>query len=111
MRKLIYFKDGNGFIDIPNRLISRWIWNDNQPYAQWKTDWAWCWTATDLHGLNDDEWEAVFVLSSPNPNTRTLEQKIADDLYWKKILGYRWQYRQQQIEELPKRKREYSIRL
>lgn len=111
MRKLINFKDGNGFIDIPNRVIGRWIWTDDQPYAQWKTDWVWCWTAAELWGLNDDEWESVFVLSSPNPNTRTMEQKIADDLYWKGIMSWRWQLRQKQVEELPKRTQEYTIRL
>jgi hypothetical protein len=111
MRKLIYFKDGNGFIDIPNRIISRWIWNDDQPHAQWNTDWVWCWTATDLYGITDDEWEMVFVLSTPNPHARTVEQKTADELYWKKILGYKWFDRQQQIEELPKREQEYNIRI
>ena len=64
-----------------------------------------------MYGLNDDEWETVFVLSTPNPNTRTLEKKIADELYWKKILGYRWHHRQQQIEELPKREQEYTIKI
>jgi len=111
MSKLIYFKDGNGFIDIPNRLIGRWIWNDNQPHAQWKTEWVWCWTATDLWGLTGDEWETVFVLSTPNPHVRTLEQKIADDLYWKGIMSWRWQLRQKQVEELPRRSHEYTIKI
>ena len=111
MNKLIHFKDGNGHIDISNRIIGRWVWNDWEPFAQWMVKWTWEWTATDLYGLTDDEWETVFVLSSPNPNTRTLEQKIADDLYWKGKMGFRWHNRQQQIEQLPKRDNDYTIKI
>ena len=111
MRKLIYFKDGNGFIDIPNRVIGRWVWTDDQPFAQWKTDWVWCWTAADLYGLNDDEWEAVFVLSTPNPNTRTIEQRIADELYWKKITPLAYHVARKKRDELPKREQEYTIKI
>jgi len=87
------------------------VWNDWEPFAQWMVKWTWEWTATDLYGLTDDEWETVFVLSSPNPNTRTLEQKIADDLYWKGKMGFRWHNRQQQIEQLPKRDNDYTIKI
>ena len=111
MRKLIYFKDGNGFIDIPNRVIGRWVWTDDQPYAQWKTDWVWCWTATELWGLNGDEWEVVFVLSTPNPHTRTPDKRAADDIFWKKKLGSKWHFMNNMKQELPKRKQEYSIRV
>lgn len=111
MRKLTYFKDGNGFVDIPNRIIGRWVWNDCQPSAQWQLKWAWEWTATDLYGLTDDEWETVFVLSTPNPNIRTTEQRIADELYWKKITPLAYHVARKYREELPKRNQEYKIRL
>ena len=110
-QKIVYFKDGNGFVDISNRVIGRWTWNDNQPFAQWKVDWAWCWTATDLYGLNDDEWETMFVLSTPNPNARTVEQRIADDLYWKKTAPFAWHTTRKIREMLPKRNRDYTIKL
>lgn len=90
-------------MNIFNRVIGRWIWNDDQPYAQWKVDWVWCWTATDLWGLTGDEWETVFVLSTPNPHVRTLEQKIADDLYWKNKSGSNWHFMNNMRQELPKR--------
>lgn len=110
-QKLVHFKDGNGHIDISNRVISRWTWNDNQPFAQWKVDWVWCWTMTDLYGLNDDEWETVFVLSTTNPNSRTVEQRIADELYWKKITPSAWYTTRKIREELPKRNKEYTIKI
>lgn len=108
---MTYFKDGNGFLDIPNRIIGRWVWSDWKPYAQWMVKWAWEWTANDLYGLTDDEWETVFVLSTPNPNARSPEQRIADDLYWKKKTPDAWYKAKKFHEELPKRTQEYKIRL
>lgn len=111
MNKLTYFKDGNGFVDISNRVIGRWVWNDWEPYTQWQLKWAWEWTATDLYGLTDDEWETVFVLSTPNPNARTPEQQIADELYWKKTTPLAWHVARKLREELPKRNQEYTIKI
>ena len=109
MKRLTYFKDGNGYIDTINRVIGRWRWCDDQPFAQWKEDWVWCWTATDLLGLSDDEWEAVFVLSTPNPHTRTPQKRDSDELYWKRKTPRTWHVTRKFRKELPTRKEEYNI--
>lgn len=111
MNRLIYFKDGNGFVDTINRIVGRWVWRDDQPFAQWMLKWAWEWTVNDLQGLNDDEWETMFVLSTPNPHTRTADKRMADELYWKKKTYPAWRQTRKLREELPTRSKEYKIRV
>lgn len=90
MSKLIYFQDGNGFIDTHNRAIGRWVWRDDKPYAQWILQSAYLWTVTELYGAQGDEWDVIYKISYPNPNTRTVEQRIADELYWKRVCPNQW---------------------
>lgn len=102
MDNTAWFEDGTGFIDTEHRIIGRWVWDDWEPEPQWVTRWAWEWTATDLYGLTNDEWGLVFEASTPNPNTRTSEQRIADSLYWKKIAPLAWHRAQKLLDELPR---------
>lgn len=101
-QNLIQFKDGTGHIDTINRSIGRWIWSDDQPHAVWIKQSAYMWTATELMGITDDEWDVVFELSKNNPHVRTTEQRIADDLYWSKTAFYSWHHAKKLQQELPR---------
>lgn len=109
-QNLIHFKDGTGHIDTLNRSIGRWIWSDDQPYAVWIKQSAYMWTATELWGITDSEWDVVFELSKTNPHVRTTEQKIADELYWKKTASYSWNRSRKLQQELPRISKHYIIR-
>ena len=101
-RKLVTLKDGTGHIDPGNRSVGRWIWTDEHPHAVWLKQSAYMWTATQLMGIDDDEWDLVFELSKVNPHVRTVEQKIADDLYWSKTAFFSWHRAKKLSKELPK---------
>jgi len=100
-----HFSDGNGYIDTnpEYRHIGRYIWNDHHPYPQWKEKPIYQWTATELYGLTGDEFDLVFKHVKPYPGVRTLEQRIADDLYWKRISPYAWHHAQKNLKTLPRK--------
>ena len=95
------FSDSNGFIDVANRYIGRWVWADKRPHPEWREKPIYQWTATELFGISKDDWGLVIDNVRPFPNDRSLEQKIADDLYWGK--PDRANYTAQQLtKELPR---------
>ena len=98
------FADGNGYIDTnpEYRHIGRYIWTDDYPYPQWLEKPIYQWTVTELYGISDDDYNVVFEHVRPFPSMRTLEERIADELKWKKLTPLAWYQARKLQEELPK---------
>ena len=99
------FTDGNGYLDTDAayRHIGRFIWTDDQPWARWVEKPIYQWTATELYGLTGDEFDLVFEHVRPFPGGRTEEQRIADELYWKRITPTAYYRARKLQEELPRK--------